>query len=37
MRFLAIRIEHALDVAIKRPHNADPRHNRRPVMFCNQQ
>jgi hypothetical protein len=33
MRVFAIWIEHALDVAVKRAHNANPGKHRWPVLF----
>ena len=30
-------VEHALDVAVQRPHDTDARKHRRPVLFCDRQ
>jgi len=36
MSLFAIGIEHPLDMSIERPHHADQRHHRRPVLFGDQ-
>jgi hypothetical protein len=37
MRVFPDWVEHALDVTVQRPHDADPGEHRRPIMFRNQQ
>jgi hypothetical protein len=37
MGVFAIRIEHALDVTVERPHDADPCEHRWPTQLNNEQ
>jgi hypothetical protein len=36
MRIFAVRIEHALNVTVQRPHDTNPRHHRRAAMLDHQ-
>jgi hypothetical protein len=37
MRVFPVGVEHALDVPVQRPHDADPRQHRRPAALRDQQ